>query len=361
MEIIQVELREAGYPVYLGRGVLRDESLWKRHLGRGKVLIVSNEVVAPLYLEQLLSALSSRQSAVHILPEGEKHKTIESWSGILDRLAEEQARRDATLIALGGGVVGDLGGFAAASYMRGIRFVQVPTTLLAQVDASVGGKTGVNHARGKNLIGAFHQPSAVFVDTDTLTTLGTREYSAGLAEVVKYGAIMDRALFDWLGKSADAIRSRQPDALQHLIRRSVRNKAEIVAADERESGVRALLNFGHTFGHAMETLSEYAQFLHGEAVAMGMVIAARLSELRGLCPANTAEEISKLLKMLGLPTSLPSSLGTREMMRIMELDKKATAGGLRLILLRTIGEAFIDDASMPEDIAAALEQCRLPQ
>jgi 3-dehydroquinate synthase len=244
--------------------------------------------------------------------------------------------------------------------MRGVRFLQVPTTLLAQVDASVGGKTGVNHSRGKNLIGAFHQPAAVVIDTATLATLKDREFNAGLAEVVKYGAVMDPDLFDWLEASAEAIRLRQTQALQHLVHRSVLNKAGIVARDERESGIRAILNFGHTFAHALETLTGYTQFLHGEAVAIGMVMAARLSELRSLCAHGTAARISDLLNLLDLPVVLPPTVSTQAMIDAMGLDKKALASGLRLILLNHLGEAQIDDQSTRADVAAAIEHSHAP-
>jgi 3-dehydroquinate synthase len=355
MQTIEVQLRDGSYPVYLGHEIIADGRIWQKHIGKGKTLVVSNEVVAPLFLEPLHAALSGRELDVHILPDGERFKTLDSWSGIIDHLVEFGARRDATVIALGGGVIGDMSGFAAASYMRGITFLQVPTTLLAQVDASVGGKTGVNHKKGKNLIGAFHQPAAVVIDTATLATLKDREFNAGLAEVVKYGAIMDPVLFDWLEASAAEIRLRQLHALQHLIHRSVLDKSGIVARDERESGIRAILNFGHTFAHALETTTGYAQFLHGEAVAIGMVIATRLSELRGLCAEGTAARISDLLKLLDLPVELPRTVNTRAMIDAMGLDKKALASGLRLILLNRLGEALIDDQSTRADVATAID------
>lgn len=355
MQTIEVRLHDESYPVYLGNEIISDRRLWQKHVSKGKTLIVSNEVVAPLYLEPLQAALSGRDSEVHILPDGERFKTLDSWSGIIDHLVEIGARRDATVIALGGGVIGDISGFAAASYMRGIRFLQVPTTLLAHVDASVGGKTGVNHCKGKNLIGAFHQPAAVVIDTATLATQKDREFNAGLAEVVKYGAIMDPVLFDWLEASAGVIQLRQRQALQHLIQRSVLNKSGIVARDERESGIRAILNFGHTFAHALETTTGYEQFLHGEAVAIGMVIAARLSELRGLCAGGTAARISGLLKLLGLPIELPRTINTQVMIDAMGLDKKALSSGLRLILLNRLGEALIDDQSTQADVSTAIE------
>ncbi len=333
MQTIEVNLPSGSYPVYIGPDILADAGLWQKHLGNGSLLIVSNEVVAPLYLQRLRAGLQGRAEVVHIIPDGEQYKTQDTWSGILDHLVNIHARRDTTVIALGGGVVGDITGFAAASYMRGIGFVQVPTTLLAQVDASVGGKTGINHAQGKNLIGAFHQPAAVIIDTNTLLSLPRKELNAGLAEVVKYGAIMDPALFDWLESSAAKVNARETEALHHLICQSVQNKAKIVSSDEREGGIRAILNFGHSFGHAVETLTAYRQFLHGEAVAIGMVIAARLSELRGLCANGTADRLCRLLRLFDLPLELPQTVTTPAMMEALELDKKGLAGGLRLILL----------------------------
>ena len=358
MNIINVDLDRGAYPVYLGRGLLTEGALWRRHLGEGKTLIVSNDVVAPLYLEPLKSALNGLDVEVHIVPDGESFKTAETWCGIIDALVGIKARRDANLIALGGGVVGDITGFAAASYMRGVRFLQAPTTLLAQVDASVGGKTGVNHEKGKNLIGAFHQPAAVIIDSATLSTLQQREFNAGLAEVVKYGAIRDPQFFAWLEENAGDVSERKAGALEYLINRSVSNKAEVVAEDEKEAGIRALLNFGHSFGHALESETGYAQFLHGEAVAIGMVTATRLSESRGLCPEGAAERLSNLLERFGLPTRIPSRIAIEGLCEALELDKKAVASGLRLILLKAIGSAVVDNASSRDDITAAMESSR---
>jgi len=358
MNIIDVSLQDHGYPVYLGRGLLGEREIWRRHLGGGKLLVVSNTVVAPLYLDRLLQALEGLGAEVHIIEDGEPLKTVDTWYGIIDTLVGMQARRDAAIIALGGGVVGDISGFAAACYMRGIRFLQAPTTLLAQVDASVGGKTGINHVRGKNLVGAFHQPAAVVIDTDTLTTLAEREYRAGLAEVVKYGAIRDRAFFEWLEENGEAVRTRREAALDHLIARSVANKAELVVADERESGQRALLNFGHSFGHALEAETEYRAFLHGEAVAIGMVVASRLSESRALCPAGTTERLAALLTRFGLPVRMPAEASTDGLCAALNLDKKAVAKGLRLVLLEAIGRAVIDDQSSWQQILDAMAQSR---
>lgn len=356
MKTVEVELASNAYPVYLGPGLLSDSSIWRRHLGRGKTLVVSNDVVAPLYLEPLVSGLDGRRAEVHIIPDGEPYKTCDTWYGIIDKLVGMQARRDVNVIALGGGVVGDISGFAAASYMRGVRFLQAPTTLLAQVDASVGGKTGFNHEKGKNLVGAFHQPAAVVVDSKTLETLADREYRAGLAEVVKYGAIRDRPFFDWLEDNAPAISRRAIDTLDHMIHRSVSNKAEVVAADEKEAGIRALLNFGHSFGHALEAETGYSEFLHGEAVSIGMVIAAELSESRSLCSAGAADRISALLERFGLPVSLPPGTSLGGLLEALSLDKKAIASGLRLVLLRSIGNAVVDNDSTLEEITGLLRQ-----
>jgi 3-dehydroquinate synthase len=358
MNTIDVRLAAGRYPVYLGRGLLSDAELWRKHLGPGSILVVSNDTVAPLYLAVLREALGARRPEVHVIPDGERYKTAETWYGIIDKLVGMQARRDATLIALGGGVVGDITGFAAACYMRGVRFLQAPTTLLAQVDASVGGKTGINHVKGKNLVGAFHQPGAVFIDATTLDTLPVREFSAGLAEVVKCGAIRDASFFDWLELRADAAAARDPDTLDYLIRRSVENKAEVVAQDEKEAGLRALLNFGHSFGHALESVTSYQRFLHGEAVAIGMVTAARLSEMRSLCPVGPADRLAGLLRRLGLPVRIPKDLPVQDLARALDLDKKALASGLRLILLGAIGSATIDGSSSERDIIAALRDNR---
>ncbi|MEJ2383364.1 MAG: 3-dehydroquinate synthase [Xanthomonadales bacterium] len=358
MITVDIQLESTRYPVYLGRGGLAREDLWAPHLGGGHVLVVSNEVVAPLYLETLAAGLGGRTFDVHVLPDGERHKTVGTWQGIIDRLVDRQARRDTQLIALGGGVVGDITGFAAAAYMRGVRFLQAPTTLLAQVDASVGGKTGVNHVRGKNLIGAFHQPAAVIIDSATLDTLPAREFNAGVAEVIKYGAICDAPFFDWLEANADRIAARETGAIDEMIRRSVENKARIVSQDEKESGVRALLNLGHSFGHALESETAYAAFLHGEAVAIGMVTAALLSERRGLCPGGTADRIDALLTRFDLPVRIPANLDPARLAAALELDKKAVASGLRLVLLRGIGTALVDRESSADDILNAMETNR---
>ena len=341
MKVIPVHHAQGDYPVYVGQGLLGMASVLERHLS-GRVLVVSDQQVSGLYLERLRPVLSRvTHKARVILPSGEEHKTVASWHQILDALVELQAQRDATILALGGGVIGDMAGFAAASYMRGIRVIQLPTTLLAQVDAAVGGKTGVNHAQGKNLIGAFHQPEAVIADLDTLQSLDERDYRAGLAEVVKYGAIRDPGFFAWLETHAEALAARVPQSLLEAVYQSVRNKAEVVAADERESGQRALLNFGHTFGHALETATAYQRYRHGEAVAIGMVLAARLSEILGRCPPGSCDRLEKLLQRMGLETSLPENADPDRLVNLMRLDKKNRADQIRLILLDDIGQASI--------------------
>lgn len=360
MKVIDIKLANTSYPVYLGGGLLTDSTLWRKHLGAGKNLIVSNDVVAPIYLDALTSALEGKDYAVHIIPDGEPFKTPETWHGIIDALVGLRARRDTNLIALGGGVVGDITGFAAACYMRGIRFIQAPTTLLAQVDASVGGKTGINHEKGKNLVGAFHQPAAVIIDTATLSTLEKREFNAGMAEVVKYGAICDPTFFSWLEEYAGDVNDRESGALEHLIYRSVWNKARIVTKDEKEAGERALLNFGHSFGHALEVETRYSHFLHGEAVAIGMVTAAKLSESRGLCSPGTATRLATLLERFELPVQIPARSSLERLSDALELDKKALTSGLRLILLKGIGQAIINNDSDPNEIMAAMKQSLEP-
>jgi 3-dehydroquinate synthase len=341
MKVIQVRHGGGEYPVYVGQGLLGLSSVLERHL-EGRILVVSDENVARLYLERLRPSLGRVPHKRRlILPAGEEHKTVASWQRIIDELVALKAQRDATVLALGGGVIGDMAGFAAASYMRGIRVVQLPTTLLAQVDAAVGGKTGVNHAQGKNLIGAFHAPSAVVADLDTLLSLDERDYRAGLAEVVKYGAIRDPGFFAWLETHAEGLAARVPQTLMEAVYQSVRNKAEVVAADERESGQRALLNFGHTFGHALETATGYTAWRHGEAVAIGMVLAAHLSEFLGKAEPGTLDRVRNLLKRLGLPTALPEDQDPGRLLNLMRLDKKNRADQIRLILLDGIGTASV--------------------
>ena len=341
MKVIQVAHGGGEYPIYIGQGLLATASVWSRHL-RGRVLVVTDQIVAEHYLGRLKPVLSATEHKHRvILPQGEEHKTLANWQRLLDELVALGAQRDATVIALGGGVIGDMAGFAAAAYMRGIRLIQVPTTLLAQVDAAIGGKTGVNLAAGKNLVGAFHAPSAVIVDVDTLNTLDDRDYRAGLAEVVKYGAIRDIDFLCWLEQEAGALSARLPDALMQAIFRSASNKAEVVAADEREAGQRALLNFGHTFGHALETATGYQRYRHGEAVAIGMCQAALLSETLEMAPPGVADRLKALLNRLQLPTDLPEDVDREQLLRLMRLDKKNEADQIRLVLLEDMGRAVV--------------------
>ncbi|UXI70638.1 3-dehydroquinate synthase [Tahibacter amnicola] len=341
LHTLDVALGERSYPIWIGPGLLDDAPRWTTALRGRHVLVVTNETIAPLYLSRVTRALGERLHASVILPDGESFKTLENCGVVLDALARLKANRDACVIALGGGVIGDLAGFAAACWMRGIDFLQIPTTLLAQVDSSVGGKTGVNLPAGKNLVGAFHQPRAVLIDTQTLDTLPPREYRSGLAEVVKYGAIGDPDFFTWLEANATALLARETGVVAEAIARSCLHKAGVVARDEREDGERALLNFGHTFGHALETVSGYGSLLHGEAVAIGMVLAARLSADLERAPAADAERLEHLLRALELPTDLPGGTSADDLLSLMRLDKKNLSGRLRLILWRGIGHADI--------------------
>ena len=358
MNTLTVDLGERSYPIYIGSGLLDHQPLLQRHISGRQVLVVTNPTVAPLYLERLCLALEGKQVAEVILPDGEQYKNLTTLEQIFDVLLQQRFDRSCTLIALGGGVIGDTAGFAAACYQRGVHYIQVPTTLLAQVDSSVGGKTAVNHPRGKNMIGAFHQPRCVIADTDTLTTLPQRELSAGLAEVVKYGLIRDADFFDWLEIHSAALLARDAKQLAHAIARSCRNKAEIVAADERESGVRALLNLGHTFGHAIETGLGYGEWLHGEAIAAGMVLAAQLSARLGWFEPEQVERVRRLFHSLHLPVTPPADLTPEQFLNLMAVDKKVTAGRLRLILLKGIGRAVIVDDIDPAAIVATLNQAR---
>jgi 3-dehydroquinate synthase len=338
---IEVELGTRRYPIWIGAGLLDDPALWRSALRGRHVLVVSNDVVAPLYAPRVRAGLDGLAASTLVLPDGEAHKTLDSAARIFAALAELKASRDATIVALGGGVIGDMAGFAAACWMRGIAFVQMPTTLLAMVDSSVGGKTAVDLPQGKNLVGAFHQPRAVVIDTATLATLPDRELRSGLAEIVKYGALGDAAFFAWLEENIDALLAREPAALAHAIATSCRNKAGIVARDETEQGERALLNFGHTFGHALETAAGYGTLVHGEAIAIGMLLAARLSAQTGRASNADEQRLQALLERGGLPTVLPATVDPQRLLDLMRLDKKNLSGRLRLILWRGIGQAEI--------------------
>ncbi|MBK1647749.1 3-dehydroquinate synthase [Rhabdochromatium marinum] len=355
---LEINLGARSYPILIGPGLLRDPNGLHPFIRGPQVMVVSNTTVAPLYLDALRAGLSGYQVAERILPDGEAYKELGTWHGIFDALLEQRLARDCTLIALGGGVVGDITGFAAACYQRGVAFIQVPTTLLAQVDSSVGGKTGINHPAGKNMIGAFHQPAAVIADTDTLATLPARELAAGLAEVVKYGLIRDPAFFAWLESRADALLARDAAVLMEAIERSCRNKAEVVEADEREQGQRALLNLGHTFGHAIEAGLGYGEWLHGEAVAAGMVMAAELSRQLGWLEAPSVERIRALLERLGLPVAPPAALASDRLLELMAVDKKVQAGVLRLVLLKGIGTALVTRDLSAAQIIAGIDGAR---
>ena len=352
---LTVNLADRSYPIHIGPGLLARGELIAQHLPQPKAVIITNTVVAPLYLQALQASLSQQQVMLQsiVLPDGEAHKDWRTLNQVFDALLTHRAERKTTLIALGGGVIGDLAGFAAAVFQRGAPFIQIPTTLLAQVDSSVGGKTAINHPLGKNMIGAFYQPRVVIADTDTLKTLPDRELSAGIAEIVKYGLISDAGFFAWLENNMDRLMARDADALTHAIEIACRNKAVVVASDEREEGVRAMLNFGHTFGHAIESGLGYGKWLHGEAVAAGMVIATRVSQKMGLLDADGVERAIRLLRRARLPVQGPA-LGVDRYLELMGHDKKVEDGKIRFILLRSIGDAFISDAVPPNVLETVL-------
>ncbi|MGR8933930.1 MAG: 3-dehydroquinate synthase [Gammaproteobacteria bacterium] len=342
MRTLNVALGERSYPIYIGSELISEnKGLLRKHIRSMQVLIVSNATVAPLYLSSILNALNGLQVATVVLPDGEQYKNLDVTGKIFDALLEHRFSRTATLIALGGGVIGDMGGFAAACYQRGIAFIQIPTTLLAQVDSSVGGKTGVNHPLGKNMIGAFYQPLCVLADTAVLDTLDDRQLSAGIAEVIKYGLVRDVEFFDWLENNLAALLRRDQQALAFAVERSCRNKAEVVAADEKESGIRAILNLGHTFGHAIETGCGYGQILHGEAVAIGTCQAADLSRRMGWLDVADVNRIISIFRSAGLPVKPPPALDSKRFLELMAVDKKNVDGKLRLVLLECIGKATL--------------------
>lgn len=336
MHALNVPLGSRTYPVVIGRGLLGRAEVLTPFLDGRQVLVLTNEIVAPLWLKPLRAALAERELAVHVLPDGEEYKTLETLAGIFDVLAEHRFHRDATIVALGGGVIGDLGGFTAACWQRGVGFVQVPTTLLAQVDAAVGGKTAVNIPAGKNMVGAFHQPNAVIADTATLATLGRKDYCAGLGEVVKYGLGLDAGLFEWLEQNLDAVLDRDPEALERVVYWCCAMKAAIVAEDEREAGRRALLNLGHTFAHAIEASIAFGAWLHGEAVAVGLVMAAELAARLGMLDREIVQRLESLLSAAGLPIR-PPPVGSARMKALMLLDKKVAGGRQRFILPEGLG------------------------
>lgn len=358
MRTLRVELENRGYPIYIGSGIRTQISLIPEKLLRGKVVVITNQIVAPLYLDSVMGALKTHGADCLpiVLPDGEASKCWETLNHIFDELLSHRCERSTPLIALGGGVVGDLTGFAAATYQRGVPFIQIPTTLLAQVDSAVGGKTAINHPLGKNMIGAFYQPQAVIADMDTLRTLPARELAAGLAEVIKYGFIRDPEFLVWLEKNIDRLNAREPESLAYAVERSCQNKAEVVSNDERETGERALLNFGHTFGHAIEAGMGYGAWLHGEAVAAGMVIAARFSEKLGLIGTADVQRVTDILARAKLPIAAPD-LGLDRYLDLMGHDKKVEGGKIKFILLKKPGEAFIcnqyDGAALQAVLASA--------
>ncbi len=356
IQTLEVALAERSYPIHIGCDLFNHADLLLPHLNKKKVVVLSNTTVAPLYLEKLRSTLEKASISVFpiILPDGEIYKTLDSLNRIFDGLLGAHCERSTSLIALGGGVIGDMGGFAAACYQRGMPFVQIPTTLLAMVDSSVGGKTAVNHPLGKNMIGAFYQPKLVFADITTLDTLPDRELKAGLAEVIKYGLIRDPEFFTWLEINLEKLLARDRDALAYAVHRSCANKAEVVAADERETGERALLNLGHTFGHAIEAGLGYGEWLHGEAVAAGTMMAAELSRILGWLTSAEFDRVKALFVRAGLPTTGPK-LGALRYLELMRHDKKVQDGRLRLVLQKGIGNAVLSDQATDAQICGAIE------
>ncbi len=354
-QTITVALGQRSYPVWIGNGLLVEHTRWRAMLRGKHALVISNTTVAPLYLPRIEAGLAGLHWSSFLLDDGEAHKSFANVGRALEALGQLGATRDACVIALGGGVVGDLAGFSAACWMRGIDFIQMPTTLLAMVDSSVGGKTGVNLPVGKNLAGAFHQPRAVIADIDTLASLPEREYRAGLAEVVKGAAIGDIAFFEWLEQHAAALTARDPATVLEAIARKVRYKAGVVARDETEQGERALLNLGHSFGHALETAGHYTTLLHGEGVAIGMLLAAQLSERLGMSEPTATVRLQRMLEKLGLPVAIPPGMDAQQLLALMRLDKKNSAGVLRLILWRGIGRAEIVGGVNEADVLAVLQ------
>ena len=342
MKTLNVNLEDRSYPIYIGTDVSLDNQFYSKHIKTKKIALITNEQIADLYLSEISQTLNSFDLKTLILPEGETEKNLETVGKAVEFLSDNGIDRDSSIIAFGGGVIGDITGFVASSYMRGIKFLQVPTTLLAQVDSSVGGKTGVNTSTGKNLIGAFYQPSAVIADTRYLNTLEPNRISEGLAEVIKYGLIRDPDFFAWLGKNTSRILALEPEIIAHLIERCCQIKAEIVSEDEREGSVRAILNYGHTFGHAIESLTNFKIYTHGEAVSIGMVMAASMAERMGMLSKDDKKDIINLLESVNLPTEKPS-LNSNDFLKSMKRDKKAQDGEIRLILLEGIGRAIISN------------------
>ena len=355
MQTLNVDLGSRSYPIFIGRDLLGRPELVEPYVTGHQVMLVSNQTVAPLYLEKVRRAFARFQCETVILPDGEEYKNLETLNLIFDALLEKRFERKCTLVALGGGVIGDMVGFAAACYQRGVAFIQIPTTLLAQVDSSVGGKTGVNHPLGKNMIGAFHQPRCVIADTDSLNTLEDRQLSAGLAEVIKYGLICDLPFFEWLEQNMLQLLARDPGALAYAIDRSCQIKADVVAADEREAGVRATLNFGHTFGHAIEAATGYGKWLHGEGVGTGMLLAADLSARLGMLTSADVARIENIVDRAQLPTRAPAQMDYANFIKYMSVDKKVEAGSIRLILLQALGKSLITAEFDPQLLKATID------
>lgn len=353
-----VELAARSYPIYIGAGALARTDLWRKHIGARQVVVVTDEGVGPLYERAIISALEGFEVNTVTLPAGEREKTLRNLSAIFDQMIERRLNRQTTVVALGGGVVGDMAGFAAACYQRGVPYLQAPTTLLAQVDSSVGGKTAVNHPLGKNMIGAFYQPAAVLADTSTLETLPARELRAGLAEVIKYGVLWDCAFFEWIEAHLEGLLSRSGPELAYAVQRSCEIKAEIVQTDERENDLRALLNLGHTFGHAIESAAGYGEWLHGEAVAAGICMAADTATRLGWLPGQERSRIASLIERAGLPTHAPITLEPEEMLSLMQLDKKVVDAGIRLVLPLEIGRAIVTHDFSIGALRETLEHCR---
>mgnify|MGYP000406890120 CR=1 FL=1 len=351
---LTVELGDRSYPIIIGSGLMGSIDL-SQYVTGSQVMIVTNETVAPLYLDRVMGSFPGKQVDTVVLPDGEKFKDWQTLNRIFDALLEQRHSRKTTLVALGGGVIGDMAGFAAACYQRGVNFIQVPTTLLSQVDSSVGGKTGINHPLGKNMIGAFHQPQVVLIDTDSLQTLPAREVSAGLAEVIKYGLIRDMEFLAWLENNMDALVQLEANALAEAIYRSCVCKAEVVALDEREGGLRAILNLGHTFGHAIETFAGYGTWLHGEAVGTGMIMAADLSAREGMISTEDYRRTVEIIRRAALPEMPPEGMTPEDFIRLMSVDKKNVDGALRLVLLRSIGDAFVTAEASQENLTATLD------
>ncbi len=355
MREVIVNLEQRSYPIYIGSDILSQTKYYKELIKTKQVMVVTDSNVSKLQMGIVIKALSEFDVTSYVLPPGEEQKNLENFNLIITELLSQRFARTSCLIALGGGVIGDMTGFSAACYQRGIQFLQLPTTLLAQVDSSVGGKTAVNHPLGKNMIGAFHQPCGVLADISVLKTLPEREFKAGVAEIIKYGLIRDSSFFDWLELNMDSLLSQQPEALEYAIERSCINKAEVVSDDETEKGMRAILNLGHTFAHAIETALNYSQWLHGEAVGLGLVMASYMSKLQGWLTKDEYERIVNLMRQAGLPEKIPASLDVNDLRGLMSVDKKVSHGKLKLVLLKSIGEAIVTDSFDENNLSNTIE------